>query len=163
VLLTVPKPESNHNGGQLAFGQDVSLCRHLDGGGAAMPGTIGNGQERTLGRSCGSTSTHGQWLGYAIPAGNPFSANALRRYGSGSSCRNLCLGSGNPWRFSFDRTGGGCGSAAPARPWEEIDRIARPGIWAGAAAKAHAFNANCGPGTALIEPVSNTRTRWDNR
>jgi len=164
VLLTVPKPESNHNGGQVAFGQDGYLYVGIgDGGGSGdAHGTIGNGQETQtlLGKilRIDVNSTAGG-LGYAIPAGNPFSANApCGAAGSGSSsCPEVyAWGLRNPWRFSFDRTSGALWIGDVGQNlWEEIDRITAPGNLGWRCREgAHAFNTDCGSGTALIDPVA---------
>src|SRR5436309_13056389 len=74
ILFTVNQPESNHNGGGLAFGNDGFLYIGLgDGGGAGdQHGTIGNAQDLTtrLGKmlrisvACDGTFT--------VPSSNPF-------------------------------------------------------------------------------------------
>lgn len=48
IVMTIPQPSSNHNGGQLLFKDDGSLLIFLgDGGGAGdRHGTIGNGLDR---------------------------------------------------------------------------------------------------------------------
>jgi glucose/arabinose dehydrogenase len=103
-LLTVAKPEGNHNGGNLQFRADGLLYYGVgDGGGADDEhGTAGNGQALDTfmgkllridvdGRGAGA---EGQ---YAIPAGNYSERNpsALPELWS--------VGLRNPWRFSFDR------------------------------------------------------------
>ncbi len=98
VLLSIPHPgQSNHNGGQLAFGPDGMLYLATgDGGGANDP--AGNAQN--------TASLLGKMLridvrgaGYAVPSNNPF-AN-----GSGGRGEIWARGLRNPWRFSFDKTG----------------------------------------------------------
>lgn len=49
VLLTVPQPRSNHNGGQMLFKDGYMLVFLGDGGGAGdntLPGRLGNAQDR---------------------------------------------------------------------------------------------------------------------
>src|SRR5687768_2173202 len=82
ILLTIDKPEENHNGGGIAFGPDGFLYAGVgDGGGGNYEhGTNGNGQTTStlLGKMLridvsGDTGT----FLYRIPAGNPFAGNAL--------------------------------------------------------------------------------------
>jgi glucose/arabinose dehydrogenase len=79
VLMVIGQPETNHNGGQVAFGPDGYLYIGMgDGGGANDPhGTIGNGQRMTtlLGKMLRIDVNQGS--PYGIPADNPFAANAL--------------------------------------------------------------------------------------
>jgi glucose/arabinose dehydrogenase len=105
VLLEVNKPQSNHNGGQLAFGPDGYLYVGIgDGGGANDTGLghtedIGNGQDLTklLGKILRyDVSTPGV---LQIPDSNPFAE------GSVAQPAIYAYGFRNPWRFSFD-TGG---------------------------------------------------------
>jgi glucose/arabinose dehydrogenase len=105
VLLEVNKPQSNHNGGQLAFGPDGYLYVGIgDGGGANDTGLghtegIGNGQDLTklLGKILRyDVSTPGV---LQIPESNPF-AN-----GSIAQPAIYAYGLRNPWSFSFDAGG----------------------------------------------------------
>ena len=58
VLLTVPQPFGNHNGGMLAFGPDGYLYIGLgDGGSAGDPGNRAQNPTSCSARSCASTST----------------------------------------------------------------------------------------------------------
>jgi glucose/arabinose dehydrogenase len=110
VLLTIPKPQFNHNSGDIAFGPDGFLYMGMgDGGGAndgladtpPSHGPIGNGQN--LATKMGKmlrfdVSTPGQ---LAIPPSNPFintpnADPAIYAYGLR-----------NPYRFSFDDMPGG--------------------------------------------------------
>jgi uncharacterized repeat protein (TIGR03806 family) len=101
VLLEVPQPYGNHNGGMVAFGPDGFLYIGLgDGGSANDP--KGHGQDtRTL---LGSIlrvdvdSTGG--APYGIPAGNPFADHPTARP------EIYAYGLRNPWRFAFDEVTG---------------------------------------------------------
>lgn len=133
VLMAVNQPESNHNGGNIAFGPDGFLYIGLGdgGGGNDMHGAAGNGQLMTtlLGKMLRIDVSPS--VGYAIPDGNPFKGNP--QCGSGgtgtASCPEIyASGFRNPWRWSFDRlTGelwvGDVGQSAR----EEIDRVVRGG------------------------------------
>jgi glucose/arabinose dehydrogenase len=106
TLLTQAQPQTNHNGGQLAFGPDGALYLGLGDGGAAGdqgPGHApeGNGQspDTLLGKIVRIDTRRGD--------SEPF-ASGLR----------------NPWRFSFDRDRGDLWIGDVGQnAWEEIDRI----------------------------------------
>ena len=114
-VLRIPHPESNHNGGQLAFGPDGLLYAGVgDGGGAGDPS--GNGQNTAvpLGKIL---RLNPRALGAAaIPAGQPIAA--------GADARVFAFGLRNPWRFSFDRdTGDLWIGDVGQEDWEEVDRL----------------------------------------
>jgi glucose/arabinose dehydrogenase len=94
VVLDVPQPFSNHNGGMMAFGPGGELFIALgDGGGAGDPN--GNGQDTdTLLGSLLRIDVDGAQP-YAIPPGNPFASG-------GGRPEIWALGLRNPWRFSID-------------------------------------------------------------
>jgi len=100
LVLTVPQPFDNHNGGRLQFGPDGMLYLGLgDGGGAFDPD--GNGQDGStlLGKliRIDVDPAHGT---YAVPADNPF-------LGNGSVRDEIwALGLRNPWRIAFDPSAG---------------------------------------------------------
>ena len=162
ILLTVTQPESNHNGGHLQFGPDGYLYLGLGdgGGGGDAHGTIGNGQDMNtlLGKLLRIDVDHA--APYAIPpTGNPNAANPL--CGSGGTGNAPCpeiyaSGVRNPWKYSFDRTGGALWIADVGQDaWEEIDRItASANLGWRCREGAHVYNASCGPGTALTDPVA---------
>ncbi len=98
VLLEIPQPQTNHNGGQIAFGSDGYLYVAVgDGGGGGDPD--GNAQNRSnlLGNilRIDVDNTQGE-LNYAIPADNPFVADENIR------AEIYAYGLRNPWRMSFD-------------------------------------------------------------
>ncbi len=112
ILLTVPQPRPNHNGGDMAFGPDGYLYIGIgDGEGG---GDINNNAQNLglpLGKilridldpSGGSApDCEGRGSGsYSVPASNPYND------GPGGSCDEVwALGLRNPWRFSFDRATG---------------------------------------------------------
>ena len=103
VLLEVPQPYANHNGGQIAFGPDGYLYIGLgDGGSGGDP--MGNGQNpRTLlGTILRIDVNRGEGgRPYAIPRDNPFVGAR-----DGRRAEIWAFGLRNPWRFSFDRKTG---------------------------------------------------------
>ena len=124
VILEVPQPYANHNGGMLAFGPDGYLYVALgDGGSAGDPDRNGQDPSTLLGsllRLDVRPADPGD--PYAVPADNPFVGRA------GFAPELWAFGLRNPFRFSFDRqTGelwlGDVGQGAR----EEIDLIVRGG------------------------------------
>lgn len=101
TLLTFSQPQSNHNGGMLAFGSDGYLYVGTGdgGGGNDEHGREGNGQslETLLGKLLRIDVTSGE--PYSIPSDNPFAEG-------GGRPEIWAYGLRNPWRFSFDRASG---------------------------------------------------------
>jgi uncharacterized repeat protein (TIGR03806 family) len=115
IVLTINQPESNHNGGGIAFGRDdgfLYLGMGDGGGGNDQHGSIGNGQLLTtlLGKMIRiDISAGANGMLYRIPAGNPFAANTpCGTNGTGAAnCPEIfAWGLRNPWRWSFDRQTG---------------------------------------------------------
>lgn len=98
-IIEIPKPASNHNAGQVAFGGDGYLYLGTgDGGGAGDP--LGSGQDLTtlLGAMLRIDVDDPQApLNYGIPVDNPFVGNM-----SGYREEIWAYGFRNPWRFSID-------------------------------------------------------------
>ena len=154
VLLTVPQPFHNHNGGQLAFGPDGMLYLALgDGGAAGDP--EGNAQDisrNLLGsiiRIDVSNATPEQ--PYAIPPDNPFAGQANVKQ------ETWAYGLRNPWRFSFDRETGDLWAGDVGQgDREEIDLIEPGGNYGWPVFEGtNCFRANNGcDGSAYIAPVA---------
>jgi glucose/arabinose dehydrogenase len=113
ILLVVPDPFPNHNGGQLQFGPDGYLYIAMgDGGSGGDPGNRSQNKGVLLGKilridvdgsgtiPCGQVAPGPPYAPYGIPADNPF-------VGTTGDCAEVwAYGLRNPWRFSFDRENG---------------------------------------------------------
>jgi glucose/arabinose dehydrogenase len=102
MLMSVPDPAANHNGGALAFGPDGYLYVAMgDGGG--QNDQFGNGQNLNalLGKihRIDVDAPPAAGRAYAIPADNPFAAG-------GGAPEIWAYGVRNPWRITFDRATG---------------------------------------------------------
>ncbi len=115
IVLTVPQPFSNHNGGQIAFGPDGFLYLGLgDGGSGGDPDNHGQDLSDLLGSILRLDVRSAD--PYAVPADNPFVGRPNARGEVWS------YGLRNPWRFSFDRANGDLYIADVGQSqWEEID------------------------------------------
>jgi glucose/arabinose dehydrogenase len=163
VLMQINQPESNHNGGQLAFGTDGYLYLGLGdgGGGGDQHGAFGNGQNtQTLLGKIVRIDVNSTQLPYGIPAGNSYAGNArCNATGTGpAACPEIfTIGLRNPWRFSFDRDNGNLWIGDVGQNlWEEVDRINTPGVNLGWRCRegAHDYNPVCGGATNLTGPVA---------
>jgi uncharacterized repeat protein (TIGR03806 family) len=122
IVLRFNQPYSNHNGGQITFGNDGYLyISSGDGGSGGDPQQNSQNLNNLLGKmlriDVNATSAGRQ---YAIPADNPFA--------DGNVPEIWAYGLRNPWRFGFDSlTGdlwvGDVGQGA----WEEINLVTRAG------------------------------------
>ncbi len=140
VVLRVPDPYSNHNGGGIAFGPDNYLYWGMgDGGSGGDPEdfarnlwkkTVDGKSYYLLGKmlrldvrhptaaaaanQCGAST--GQPAQYSIPASNPYA-------GASDKCGEIWLyGLRNPWRWSFDRSNGDLVIGDVGQnAWEEVD------------------------------------------
>ncbi|EAW81676.1 KIAA1822, isoform CRA_a [Homo sapiens] len=134
IILEVKEPASNHNGGQLLFGDDGYLYIFTgDGGMAGDPfGTFGNAQNKSalLGKVLRiDVDRKERGLPYGIPPDNPFVGDPA------AQPEVYALGVRNMWRCSFDRgdpssgTGRGrlfCGDVGQNK-FEEVDVVERGG------------------------------------
>lgn len=114
ILLIIPQPYSNHNGGNVIFGPDGYLYIGMgDGGSGGDPQNYAQNKNSLLGKMLRIDVDHGS--PYAIPADNPFvNADGLDEIWD--------WGLRNPWRFSFDRLNGDMYIGDVGQnTWEEVD------------------------------------------
>ncbi|MGI8640275.1 MAG: PQQ-dependent sugar dehydrogenase [Pyrinomonadaceae bacterium] len=114
ILLTIPQPFSNHNGGMVEFGPDGYLYIGMgDGGSANDPGNRAQNRAQLLGKMLriDVNIPQNSPVPYLIPPTNPFiGANTTRCDGGSTTSGNTCqeiwtIGMRNPFRWSFDRGG----------------------------------------------------------
>ncbi|KAI5162478.1 Hhip-Like Protein 1 [Manis pentadactyla] len=130
IILEIEEPASNHNGGQLLFGDDGYLYIFTgDGGMAGDPfGKFGNAQNKSalLGKVLRiDVDRNERGPLYRIPRDNPFVGDPAARP------EVYALGARNMWRCSFDRgdraSGAGrgrlfCGDVGQNK-FEEVDLV----------------------------------------
>jgi len=160
-LIVVPKPATNHNGGNLAFGPDGYVYIGLGDGGS--PGDdAGNAQnpERLLGKMLRiDVDSRPGGAPYGIPPDNPNVGNPLCEDGEGTAaCPEIyATGFRNPWRWSFDRQDGTLWVADVGEgSFEEVDIVERGGNYGWNVREgAHCFSPASGCSTAgLTDPVA---------
>ncbi|MCH8296911.1 MAG: PQQ-dependent sugar dehydrogenase [Chloroflexi bacterium] len=153
VVMEIPQPFKNHNGGQLAFGPDGMLYISLgDGGSGGDP--QGNGQDPST--LLGSilridVSGLGPGQGYQVPPDNPFAGSTDARG------EVWAYGLRNPWRFSFDRQNGDLwtGDVGQNR-FEEVNLVQRGGNYGWNTLEgAHCFSprTGCDPSGTLLPVI----------
>lgn len=158
VILTIPQPFANHNGGKIEFGPDDLLYAGFgDGGGSGDPNDNAQDTTNLLGTIVRIDVDGG--APYSIPAGNPFSANAAnpcpQGFGGGDCPEIYAHGFRNPWRWSFDRqTGDLWVGDVGHNQWEEIDRVTAGDNHGWRCREgAHDFNST-GCGGGFIDPIT---------
>lgn len=120
IVMKIPQPFSNHNGGSIAFGKDGYLYIGLgDGGGRNDP--LRNGQNlSTLMGSILRIDINRQedGKGYAVPSDNPFVGR------EGARPEIYAYGFRNVWRMTVDRETGDLWAADVGQDfWEEINVV----------------------------------------
>jgi glucose/arabinose dehydrogenase len=163
VLLTVAKPATNHNGGNIAFGEDGFLYIGLGDGGGSSSSENSQDAQLLLGKMLRiDVDAQPGGAPYGIPSGpsgNPFSGNPLCDDGIGTlECPEIyALGFRNPWRWSFDsQTDDLWLGDVGQNNWEEIDVVERAGNYGWDHREgAHCFEPSSGCQTGgLIDPIA---------
>jgi len=165
IVFEMAQPGGHNNGGNLLFGPDGFLYLGMGDGGNddSDSSKTGNGQltNNLLGKILridvsGMTGSRR----YKIPADNPFAANALCNFdGTGSAdCPEIfAWGFRNPWRWSFDRTGGQLWLGdVGSHTREEVDLVVKGANYGWRCMEGtFATGLSCGaPTTPLIPPVA---------
>ncbi|MDN5478602.1 MAG: PQQ-dependent sugar dehydrogenase [Chryseobacterium sp.] len=154
ILLNIPKPFDNHNGGSIHFAPDGNLWVVTgDGGYGGDPYNNAQNKNSLLGKmlriDVNSTGP------YAIPAGNPFAAA-----GVAGADEIWSYGLRNAWKWSFDLTTGNVMIADVGQNQiEEINRmpITQSGInygWRCYEGNSTYNNGGCAASGTMTFPVS---------
>lgn len=115
ILLTIPQPYSNHNGGSVKFGPDGYLYIGMgDGGSGGDPENRAQNTNELLGKMLRIDVNSGS--PYGIPPNNPY-------VGVAGADEIWAIGLRNPWKFSFDRQTGDLWIADVGQNlYEEVNR-----------------------------------------
>lgn len=156
VLLNIPKPFSNHNGGDLNFGPDGYLYFATgDGGSGGDPNNYAQTGTSLLGKMI-RINVNDSLISpyYSIPPDNPYVVDPL------VDDHIWALGLRNPWRWSFDRSTNDMWIADVGQgAWEEVNfRSAGTtgGInygWRCYEGNAAYNTAGCQPQSSYISPI----------
>ena len=150
IILVIPQPYGNHNGGMIAFGPDHYLYIGMgDGGSGGDPKNYAQNHNELLGKFLRIDVD--QQRPYDIPPDNPFVQRISRP-------EIFALGLRNPWRFSFDReTGDLWAGDVGQNEWEEIDVIKKGNNYGWRLMEGtHCFNpeTHCRATANLVDPVT---------
>ncbi len=168
VVLQIPQPFNNHNGGSIAFGPDGYLYIGLGDGGAAHD-PHANGQDLTtlLGSILRIDVDHRDpGRQYAIPKDNPFVRHSQGGPKEQPAHKSLppktrgeiwAFGWRNPWRLTFDsQTGALWGADVGQDRYEEVNLIVRGGNYGWKVKEGlHSFDPKAAQtGKHLIDPIT---------
>ncbi len=109
VLLEIPQPADNHNGGTIRFGHDGFLYMAMgDGGPQEDPNGYSQSGDSLLGKMLRiDVDSMSAERPYGIPEDNPFLDRPLESNPERTWAPEIwACGFREPWRFSFDRSSG---------------------------------------------------------
>jgi glucose/arabinose dehydrogenase len=159
VLIKIPKPFANHNGGHLVFGPDGYLYFGTgDGGNGGDPNNYAQNGNVLLGKMIRIDVNNFTLPApyYTIPTDNPFVTNAAVRD------EVFSLGLRNPFRWSFDRLNNDCWIADVGQNlWEEVNYVPYNNTsganygWKCYEGKAIYDTTGCKPISSYIDPIFN--------
>jgi len=145
ILMTIPQPASNHNGGTLHFGPDGYLYIGMgDGGGAGDTGNRAQNINERLGKMLRIDVNTGS--PYGIPADNPYAG------ATAGADEIWAIGLRNPWKFSFDQSGNLWIADVGQNQIEEINK--QPATSAGLNYGWRCYEGNSAYNTAGCAPMS---------
>jgi glucose/arabinose dehydrogenase len=124
VLMVVPQPYQNHNGGAIEFGNDGYLYIAFgDGGARNDPKANGQNRSQLLGSILRiDVDQKTDNTAYKVPADNPFVGV------EGVRPEIYAYGFRNPWRIAFDRKTGKLWCADVGQDlWEEVNVVNKGG------------------------------------
>ena len=152
IVMKIPQPFSNHNGGSIAFGHDGNLYIALgDGGGRNDPLEHGQNLQTWMGSMLRIDVDKKQdGKNYGIPVDNPF----IQR--EGAQPEIFAYGFRNVWRLTMDRKTGELWAADVGQDfWEEVNIVKRGGNygWSRREASYPFNNRTTEPADAPIAPI----------